>query len=125
MSDTAKNHEVLQKFTTQELFNELDGREDVAAVKMWTRTDIFEQASDLVSDLYPELMDDLDEIVDIAMSGDYDYLKDCTDEEWDHIASQIIKVAQEVQKERDEENEKKEEHDGEEEERVSEHTARA
>jgi len=112
MSDTAENHKVLQKFTTQDLFNELWARDDVAAIKMWTRTDIFEQAADLVSDLYPELMDDLDEIVDIAMSGDYDYLKDCTDAEWDHIASQIIEAAQEVQKERDEENEKKEENDG-------------
>lgn len=109
MSDTAENHKVLQKFTTQELFNELWARDDVAAVKMWTRDDILKQARDIVSDNYPELMGDLDKIVDIAMSGNYDYLKDCTDAEWDHIANQIIEAAQEVQEERDEENDDKEE----------------
>lgn len=112
MSDTAKNHDVLQKFTTQELFNELWARDDVAAVKMWTREDIYDQAYDIVVDNYRELLDDLDEIVDRAMLGDYDYLKDCTDMEWDHIANQIIEAAQEVQKERDEENEQKEENNG-------------
>ena len=112
MSDTAENHKVLQKFTTQELFNELEAREDVAAVKMWTREDIYKQAFGIVEDNYREILDDLDEIVDRAMLGDYDYLKDCTDMEWDHVASQIIDAAQEVQDERDKENEKKEENNG-------------
>jgi len=106
----------LKNYTSQELFNELWTRDDVAAVKMWTRADIFEQAADLVSEFYPKLLGDLHEIVDIAMSGDYNYLKDCTDMEWDHIAGQIVKAAERVQKERDDEDEKKEEHDGKEEE---------
>ena len=103
----------LKDYTSQELFNELWTREDVIAVKMWTKEDLVEQARVILRNEEPELEKHVEDIADLAMDSNYDCLKDTTNEEWDHVYSQVVDAIEEF----------KEKNYGKEEEQVSEHTA--
>ena len=79
----------LKDYTSQQLFNELWHRDDVLAVKMWTRDDLLKQTQSLVNNSYPDLAEHIEEIPDLAMDGVYECLGEATEEEWNHIYGQV------------------------------------
>ena len=96
----------LKDYSSQELFDELWAREDVVAIKMWTREDLYRETLSRLEEEDHEngtsLIDHTDDIVDLAMlHGNYERLSDCTDDEWNLIVSNVIEAIDEYKEEHD------------------------
>ena len=82
----------LKDYTTQELFEELRDRPDVVGIKLWNNEDIEGQVDHVIECDFPEMKDKAEELKGYAINGDFSFLNDCTDQEWDYIYSEVYQI---------------------------------
>ena len=82
----------LKDYTTQELFDELRDRPEVVGAKLWTEEDVKIQVDRVIDDYFPGMLPRSEELKEYAINGDFSFLNDCTDQEWDSIYSEVYQI---------------------------------
>lgn len=87
----------LSKYDTSEIYSALCKHPEVIGIKIWSKSDLLDEAiqavadeTDLDAEHAKELVDRI--VEDVAKNDNLlrDQLSDCTEEDWDHIRSAIL-----------------------------------